>query len=127
MFSNNIKQIKINRETGEVYFATDKGLISYRGTAIQANEYFDNVYAFPNPVKPEYSGPIAIKGLVSNTTVKITDISGSLVFETKSEGGQAIWYGKNFNGEKVSSGVYMVFCTNEDGSQKVATKILFIN
>jgi hypothetical protein len=59
--------------------------------------------------------------------VKITDISGSLVYETKSEGGQAIWYGKNFNGVKVSSGVYMVFCTSEDGSQKTSTKILFIN
>jgi len=127
LFSNNIKKIEINRETGEIFFGTEKGLISYRGTAIAGNEYFDSVMAFPNPVRPDYAGPIAIKGLVTNTTVKITDISGTLVYETKSEGGQAIWYGKNFNGEKVSSGVYMVFCTNEDGSQKIATKILFIN
>jgi flagellar hook assembly protein FlgD len=64
---------------------------------------------------------------MENTTVKITDISGTLVYETKSEGGQALWYGKNFEGEKVSTGVYMVFCTSEDNScQKTATKILLI-
>jgi hypothetical protein len=128
LLSNNIKSIKIDHATGEVYFGTDKGIISYRGTAIEGNECFKDVYSFPNPVKPEYSGPIAIKGLMDNTTVKITDISGSLVYETKSEGGQAIWYGKNFKGDKVSTGVYMVFCTSEDNScQKIATKILLIN
>jgi hypothetical protein len=128
LLSNNIKSIVIDHLTGEVYFGTDKGIISYRGSAVAGNECFKDVYSFPNPVKPDYSGPIAIKGLMENTTVKITDISGSLVFETKSEGGQAIWYGKNFKGDKVSTGVYMVFCTSEDNScQKIATKILFIN
>jgi hypothetical protein len=127
LFSNDVRSIAINRVTGEVYFGTSKGVLSYRGTAIEGNESFTDVYAFPNPVTHDYSGPIAIKGLVDNTTLKITDISGSFVYETKSEGGQAIWDGKNFNGERVSSGVYMVFCTNEDGSQKVVTKILLIN
>jgi hypothetical protein len=127
LFSNDVGSIVINHETGEVYFGTSKGIISYRGTSIAGLDAFSDVYAFPNPVKPDYEGPIAIKGLMNNSTVKITDISGSLVYETKSEGGQAIWYGKNFNGVKVSSGVYMVFCTSEDGSQKTSTKILFIN
>lgn len=128
LLSNNVKSIVIDHLTGEIYFGTDKGIVSYRGTAIQGNDCFKDVYSFPNPVKPDYTGPIAIKGLMENTTVKITDISGSLVYETKSEGGQAIWYGKNFKGEKVSTGVYMVFCTSEDNScQKIATKILFIN
>jgi hypothetical protein len=128
LFSNNVKCISIDHKTGEVYFGTDKGIISYRGNAIEGNECFKDVYSFPNPVRPDYSGPIAIKGLVDNTTVKITDISGTLVYETKSEGGQAIWYGKNFKGEKVSTGVYMVFCSSENTDcQKAATKILFIN
>ncbi|MDF2438139.1 MAG: hypothetical protein K0Q95_2515 [Bacteroidota bacterium] len=128
LFSNNIKSIVIDHKTGEVYFGTDKGIVAYRGTAIQGEECFKDVYSFPNPVKPGYSGPIAIKGLMDETTVKITDISGSLVFETKSEGGQAIWYGNNFKGERVSSGVYMVFCTSEDANcQKIATKILLVN
>jgi hypothetical protein len=128
LLSNNVKSIAIDRLTGEIYFGTDKGIVSYRGSATLGNECFKDVYSFPNPVKPDYSGPIAIKGLMENTTVKITDISGTLVYETKSEGGQAIWNGKNFNGEKVSTGVYMVFCTSEETScQKIATKILFIN
>lgn len=127
LLSNNVKFISIDHITGEVYFGTDKGIISLRGTSIQGQEHFDEVYSFPNPVKPDYTGPIAIKGLIDNTIIKITDISGTLVYETKSEGGQAIWYGKNFNGEKVSSGVYMVFCASEDGSEKIATKILLIN
>ena len=127
LFSNNVKRIVIDRSSGEVYFGTSKGIISYRGTATEGLEDFTNVYAFPNPVKHDYDGPIAIKGLVSDATVKITDISGSIVYETKSEGGQALWYGKNFKGERVSSGVYMVFCASEDGTKKLATKILLIN
>lgn len=127
LLSNNVKSIVIDHATGEVYFGTDKGIISYRGTATEGLDEFTDVYSFPNPVKPGYDGPIAIKGLMENTTVKITDISGSLVFQTKSEGGQAIWYGKNFSGEHVSSGVYMVFCTSDDGKEKLATKILVVN
>ena len=127
LFSNNVKSIAINHKTGEVYFGTSKGIISYRGTSTESFEDFTDVYAFPNPVKPDYEGPIAIKGLMNNTTLKITDISGTLVYETKSEGGQALWYGKNFKDERVSSGVYMVFCTSEDGAKKMVTKILLIN
>jgi hypothetical protein len=127
LFSNNVRSIAINHETGEVYFGTSKGIISYRGTATEGNESFTDVYAFPNPVKHEYSGPVAIRGLVDNTIVKITDISGTLVYETKSEGGQAIWDAKNFKDERVSTGVYMVFLSSEDGSQKAVTKILVIN
>jgi hypothetical protein len=127
LLSNNIKSIAINHLTGEVFFGTAKGIISYRGDAIAGLDEFTDVYAFPNPVKDNYTGSIVIKGLVNNTIVKITDISGSIVNELTSLGGQAIWDAKNFKGEKVSTGVYMVFCTNQDGSQKVATKILVIN
>ena len=127
LFSNDVRSIAINHKTGEVFFGTTKGLIAYRGTATEGFEYFTDVYSFPNPVKHSYDVPIAIKGLVTNTTIKITDISGTLVYKTKSEGGQALWYGKNFKGEKVGTGVYMVFCTSEDGTKKTVTKILFIN
>lgn len=127
LFSNDVKSIAINHQTGVVYFGTTKGIIAYRGTATGSGEFFTDVYSFPNPVKPTYDGPIAIKGLVNNTIVKITDISGSLVYETLSEGGQAIWNGKNFNGQRVNSGVYMVFCASQDGTQKMVSKILFIN
>jgi hypothetical protein len=127
LFSNNVRSIAIDHATGEIYFGTSKGIISYRGTATAGNEEFTDVYAFPNPVKHDYGGLVAIKGLVDNTIVKITDISGTLVYETKSEGGQATWDAKNFKDERVSTGVYMVFLSSEDGSQKAVTKILVIN
>jgi hypothetical protein len=127
LFSNNVKSIVIDHKTGEVFIGTAKGIISYRGDAIEGQENFTDVYAFPNPVKDNFTGPIVIKGLVNNTIVKITDINGSIVSELTSLGGQAIWDAKNFKGEKVSTGVYMVFCTNQDGTQKIATKILVIN
>jgi hypothetical protein len=127
LLSNEILSIAINSKTGEVFFATNEGIISYKSDATEGNEDYTNAYVFPNPVKPEYEGPIAITGLVENVNVKITDISGALVYETKALGGQAIWYGKNFKGEKSKSGVYMVFCSNEDGSQTFVTKILLIN
>lgn len=127
LFSNNVKCISINQKTGEVFFGTDKGIMSYHGNAIEGLENFTDVYAYPNPVKDNYTGPIVIKGLVDNSIVKITDISGTIVCELTSLGGQAIWDAKNFNGQKVSTGVYMVFCTNQDGSKKAATKIMVIN
>ena len=89
-------------------------------------EEFDNVYAFPNPVKENYNGMIAIKGLVANANVKITDINGNLIFETIAEGGQAVWNGRNYSGDKAQTGVYLVFASNEDGSQTIVTKILVI-
>jgi ligand-binding sensor domain-containing protein len=127
LLSNEIRSIVINPKSGEVFFGSGKGIISYRNDATEGLEDFTDVYTFPNPVKPGYEGPIAITGLVENADVKITDVSGSLVYQTKALGGQAIWYGKNFKGERSRSGVYMVFCTNEDGSKTFITKILMVN
>lgn len=124
--SNSIVDIKIHPTSGEVFIATDKGLISYRGDATDAGSRFGKVYAFPNPVKPDYNGIITITGLVENTTVKITDISGNLVYETKSQGGQATWDGKNLNGRRVSTGVYLIFCSDSKGEQTAVSKLLFI-
>ncbi|HMG15855.1 MAG TPA: T9SS type A sorting domain-containing protein, partial [Saprospiraceae bacterium] len=94
------------------------------------DEFKSMVYAFPNPVRPEYDGPIVITGLANDSNVKITDTTGKLVFETTSLGGQAVWYGKDYNGRKANSGVYLVFATSlaniEDPSAYV-TKILLVN
>ncbi|MGZ5283079.1 MAG: type IX secretion system anionic LPS delivery protein PorZ, partial [Bacteroidia bacterium] len=126
LISNDIKDIKVNGATGEVFFATDKGIVSYRSTATDGLTKHGDVYAYPNPVKPGYTGPIAITGLVRDASVKITDITGKLVFETTAEGGQAVWNGKNFNGEEANSGVYMVFSTSSDGTETAVTKILIV-
>lgn len=129
LFDNNITDIAIDGKSGEVYIGTGKGIISYRGEAIDGGIVNDlNAYAFPNPVRPEYEGPIAIRGLAQDANVKITDISGNLIYETKSLGGQAIWDGKDYNGaRKASLGVYLVFSTgtnNFDVPDALVTKIL---
>lgn len=127
LLSNTINSIAIDGFTGEVFFATDKGIISYRSTATDGGDSFGKVYVFPNPVRENYQGDITITGLARNVNVKITDISGNLVFETKALGGQAIWNGKNFDGRRVATGVYLVFSTNDDGSKTFVTKLLFIH
>ncbi|PKP39827.1 MAG: hypothetical protein CVT98_00350 [Bacteroidetes bacterium HGW-Bacteroidetes-15] len=124
--SNNIQHIGIHPKTGEVFFATDKGMVSYRGDATEPVSKFGKVYAFPNPVRPNYNGPITITGLVDNTVVKITDLAGNLVYETQSLGGQALWDGKTLNGKRVSTGVYLFFCADINGEQSAVGKILFV-
>jgi len=101
-------------------------LISYRGSATESHATFDDIHVYPNPVRPEYTGVIAINGLSRNSDVKITDIAGNIVNVVKSEGGQATWNGLNLKGERVKSGVYMFLCSKEDGSDKVAGKVMFI-
>jgi ligand-binding sensor domain-containing protein len=127
LFSNNVQTLTVNDQTGEVFFGTDKGIVSFRGQATEGGNDFGHVYVFPNPVRENYVGDITVTGLARNVNVKITDISGNLVFETTSLGGQAIWDGKNFRGERVHTGVYLVFCTNDDGSKTRVTKILLIH
>ncbi|MBN2348239.1 MAG: T9SS type A sorting domain-containing protein [Bacteroidales bacterium] len=127
IFSDHIVSIGINHKTGEVFIGTEKGLISFMGQATAGADDFENVYVYPNPVRENYEGDITITGLVSDVNVKITDISGNLVYETTALGGQAIWNGKNFKGNRVNTGIYLVFCTNEDGSKTFVTKLLFIH
>lgn len=130
LFSNNVSSIGIDQKTGEVYFGTGNGIISYRGTATEGSQDFNDVKVFPNPVKENYLGPISISGLINNTKVKITDIQGNLVNELRSNGGQAIWYGDTFNGERVKTGVYLIFNSGVNEKEALKThiaKILVIN
>lgn len=127
ILSNTINTIAINDQTGEVFFGTDKGIISYRGDATEGGTTNSAYKVFPNPVKHDYQGPIAISGLVANASVKIADLDGAVVFATKALGGQAIWDGNNFNGQRAHSGVYMVYVTDAEGKETAVTKLLFIN
>ncbi len=127
LFSNDIIDITINHQNGEVFIGTSKGLISYRSDATKGAYSQKETQVFPNPVTENYSGPIAIKGLYANANVKITDVAGNLVFETTSNGGQAIWSGKNKDGKRASTGVYLVFSTDSYGEEKMVSKILFIH
>jgi hypothetical protein len=129
LFSNEIVSICINDITGEVFFITGKGIISYRGEATEGVEEIDKkqVYAYPNPVRPGYEGKIAIKGLTANADIKITDASGELVYATTALGGQAIWDGITTEGKRALTGIYLVFSTDETGKQTVVTKIMLMN
>lgn len=126
LFSDIIYSMVINDKTGELFIGTDKGIISFMTTATKGNETFTNVYAFPNPVKADYDGLITIRGLMYETNVKITDLSGQLVYETISNGGDCVWNGKNMSGETVSTGIYLVLCCNTDGTETAVTKILVV-
>jgi len=129
LLDNNVIDIAFDNETGDVFIGTEKGLSQIRSDAIAGGPVNQpNIYAFPNPVRPDYEGPIAIKGLANNANVKITDISGTLIFETTALGGQAIWDGRDYNGRKASSGVYLVFSTADNivNPDAATTKILFI-
>jgi hypothetical protein len=127
LLSNNIFSIAINPVTGEVFFGTSNGLISYRSDAMESGDTFGNVHAYPNPVRPAFRGMITITGLIADTRVKITDINGNLIYETTSNGGIATWDGKNRHGNRVATGIYLAICVTEDGSQNAITKIMVIN
>ncbi|MCR5861044.1 T9SS type A sorting domain-containing protein [Flavobacterium sp. J372] len=124
--SNQINDIAIDAATGEVFFATDKGMVSFKGTSTKASDNLDNVYVFPNPVRPGFEGDVNISGLINRANVKITDIEGNLVHETTSEGGTILWDTRAFGKHKVASGVYMIFITGEDGTQTKVKKVMII-
>jgi hypothetical protein len=129
--SNSITAMNINQKTGEVWISTDRGIVQYQTDAIAGGTVNqDTAFAFPNPVRPDYEGEIAIRGLARDANVKITDVNGQIVFETKALGGQAIWYGRDLAGTKVSTGVYFVWATytkNTELINGVVTKILVVH
>lgn len=126
LLSNVIRSIAIDEKTGDVYFGTEKGIISFRAEATSTNEESEKPIVIPNPVRPDYYGPIAIRNLPNNSVVKILDAAGYLVWEGVSTGGQAIWDGKNGNGEDVKSGIYFVLASSPNGKEKARTKIAII-
>src|SRR5690606_31497619 len=124
--SNNILDIDINPKTGEVFFATDKGMVSYKGSSTAPSDDLKEVYVYPNPVRPEYSGTVKVAGLTDAANVKITDIEGNLVYEIKSQGGTIEWDTTAFGKYKVASGVYMVFITAKDATETTVKKVMII-
>ena len=127
LFSNQIESICIDQLTGEVFFATVKGLVSYRGTATAGFETYEDNLVYPNPVPHGYAGMVAVSGLKSNSLCKITDSSGRLVWQGYSDGGQLVWDGKDHYGNRPATGVYYVMISDENGKEKIVTKFVFIN
>lgn len=124
--SDCIESIAINGKSGEVFIGTDKGMASYKSDATRPEEILkeSNVYAYPNPVRSDYSGNISIVGLTAGCNVKIVDSAGFLMNEGTSQGGKYSWNGRNNRGEKVASGVYYVLTYDESGDEGASVKIL---
>lgn len=124
--SNNVNDIEIDSVTGEVFFATDKGLVSFKGSATKPSDDLSGVYVYPNPVRPEYEGTVKISGLTDKANVKITDITGNLVHETTALGGTIEWDTTAFGKYKVASGVYMIFIAAQDGIETKVKKVMIV-
>jgi hypothetical protein len=127
LLSNNILDIAINHKSGEVFFATERGIVSFRSDATNFYEEMDAINVFPNPVRPDYQGVITIDGLSRDADVKIADVAGNVVYQTTANGGRATWDGQDFNGSRVSTGIYMVYITTTDGKSSAVSKVAFVN
>ncbi len=122
--NDSILQISIEPLIGEVFINTHNQLVSYRSNASETIAPNNSITIFPNPVTPHYEGPIAMKGFVNNAIVKITTLDGKLVFQTRALGGQATWNGKTYEGNKVATGIYLVFARDDAGYEKSVGKII---
>ena len=110
-----------------MYIGTAEGLVSYTGDATKGDATMEHVVVYPNPVRETYEGDIFIKGIVADAVVKITDISGNIVRTIQANGGTAVWDGRNVYGDRVRTGVYLVYISDETGEYTKVTKIMFIN
>ena len=125
LFSNIVQKVSVDPVTGDVYIGTDQGIMSYRSTATDGVATDDSMLVFPNPVPAGYGGTIAIKGLSANADVRITDVSGQLVYRTQALGGQAVWNGLDYTGVRPQTGVFLIFVTSSDGTVKKVGKMVF--
>jgi hypothetical protein len=127
LISNSILDLEIDHNTGELYIVTDQGLISYRSDATYEDPDYSSVTVFPNPVRPEFDGPITIQGIQYDSDVKITDVAGNLIYKTTSNGGTATWNGKTLDGMDVTTGVYLIWTAPNNGRKRFVGKVLVVN
>lgn len=127
IISNTIIDIEIDHSTGEVFIITDKGLVSYRSDATYEDPEYSDVQIFPNPARPEFDGPITIQGIRYDSDVRITDVAGNLVYRTTSNGGTATWDGMTLQGEKVATGVYLIWTAPNQTKGGYVGKVLVVN
>lgn len=127
LLSNKVLDVTVDGTTGEVFFATDKGLISFQGDATEGASRCSDVLVYPNPVFRSFNGQITIQGSSANSTVRITSVTGMLVKEIEAQGGTATWDGYDLYGNKVSSGIYLALISRDDGERACVGKFSIIN
>ena len=121
---NTVLSIGIEPTDGDVFFFTKNEIISFKGEATESVKSQSAIKIYPNPIAPNYNGPILIKNLVNNALVKITDINGQLIMQTRALGGQAVWNGRDQYQQKVASGIYLIFVRDDMGNEKAVGKIM---
>jgi hypothetical protein len=126
LLSDVIMSITIDPVSGEVFFSTDKGILSFRSDATESSSTYELVKVFPNPVTPGFNGTVGISGLATDAIVKITDVSGKLIWQTQANGGTATWNVTDYNGRRASTGMYLIFSATQDGSESFVGKIAVI-
>lgn len=125
--TSSVKTIGIDNSTGKVYLGTLNGLVVFQGDAYKEEEKLSQINVFPNPVRPNFNGNLVIRGLKQDARIKITDIAGNLVYDTTSQGGSVSWNLQSFSGQRVRSGVYLIFVTSKDGLDSAVKKVMIIN
>lgn len=125
--SDNIIDIEIDQKSGEVFFLTDKGLVSYRSDATESRARFSSVKIFPNPIRANFSGSVGITGLATDALVKITDITGKMIWQSQANGGAVSWNGRTAEGRRVSNGIYLVFAATPTGTESMVGKVAVID
>ena len=113
--------------SGKIYMGTPNGLVAFQGNAYSPSDNLEKIEVYPNPIRPGYTGLLTIRGLQADCVVKITDIVGNTVFESTATGGSVQWDLRSFAGDRVSSGVYLIFITTHDGLESAVEKVMIIN
>ncbi|ULQ51215.1 two-component regulator propeller domain-containing protein [Flavihumibacter fluvii] len=126
LLDNDIRKIAIDHSDGTVLFSTASGICSFKGDATGGGTTNSDVVVYPNPVPPGYAGQVAIRGLVNNASVKITELNGRLVYQGRALGGQLVWNGRDLNGKTISTGIYLVLVSDDSRREQLVTKIVFI-
>lgn len=127
LLSNKIVDLEINDQSGEIFMMTDAGIVSFRADATTGETRFNEVKIFPNPVTNQFNGQVGISGLVTDAIVKITDVAGKLVWQSKANGGSASWDVRDYAGRRAATGIYLVFCITQDGMESMVGKIAVVN
>lgn len=123
--SNNVLDIAIDHKTGEVLFGTPDGAVAFKSDATESLSGNDTpIEVIPNPVYSSFDGNISIRGLYLDSEVTITDIAGNQIIKLESNGGSTVWDGTNLNGQRVNPGVYLIYSTNDDGSEQRKGKLV---
>lgn len=127
MLSSKVVDLELNDKTGELFIVTDAGIASFRSDATTGESAFNKIKIFPNPVTNQFTGSVGISGLVTDAIVKITDVSGKLVWQTTANGGTAAWNVQDYRGRRAATGIYLVFCITQDGTESMVGKIAVVN